>query len=86
MIKIADIIRNKYEQFDWLPEWVEYAETIPPIDPALCFYKAVIRYGLDCIEPEELRAEDLQYFNEKVRPELDRQHHKMDKRKKRRGI
>ncbi len=78
------ILQNKYEQFLWLPEWAKYGDTVPPVTPALNFYMAIAEYGLDCIEPKGLRDEDLEYFNTHVRPELDRQHREMDKRKNRR--
>ncbi len=80
------VINNSYEQFLWLPEWAKYGKTVPPVTPALNFYMAIAKYGLDCIEPKGLRDEDLKYFNEFVRPELDRQHREMDKRINRKRI
>ena len=61
-------------RFVWLSEWCEYSKTIADDAQQLSFNWAVALYGLKCEEPKKLEGDVLRYFNERVRPELDRQH------------
>lgn len=63
-----------FKHFVWLPAWAEYAENIKDDAQQLAFNWAVALYGLKCQEPKGIEGDVLRYFNEKVRPELDRQH------------
>lgn len=63
-----------FKRFIWLKEWYEYSQTIKGDAQQLAFNWAVALYGLKCQEPKGIDGEVLRYFNERVRPELDRQH------------
>ncbi len=63
-----------YEMFHFMPEWLEYAESINNPKTELVFFDAISKYGCYEIEPTEIGGEDLDYFNAQIRPELDRQH------------
>jgi len=63
-----------FKKFYWLEEWTEYADTITDDSKRLAFNWAVALYGLKCQEPKGIGGDVLRYFNERVRPELDRQH------------
>lgn len=68
-------------KFRWHKEWYDYSETINNKSVQNAFKWAIIAYGLDCQEPTDLQGEVLRYFNESVRPELDKQHKKFSKNK-----
>lgn len=68
-----------YEKFRFLPEWLEYSESINDPKRELAFFDSISKYGCYEIEPTEIGGEDLDYFNAQVRPELDRQHEIMKK-------
>lgn len=67
-----------FEKFRWQVEWMKYAATLSH-DEEQAFNWSVILYGLKCEEPTKLQGASLEYFNTKVRPELDRQHKKLRK-------
>lgn len=70
-----------YKKFRWFIEWLEYSETLPKdIQPV--FSRAISTYGLFAIEPTDLQGDALNYFNEKIRPELNRQHKRLREGKK----
>ena len=68
-----------YNVFNWLSDWVGYANAINNESRERTFYDAIANYGCFVIEPTDLSGEDLDYFNTEVRPELDRQHEIMRK-------
>lgn len=63
-----------YEMFHFMPEWLEYAESINDPKRELAFFDSISKYGCYEIEPTGIGGGDLNYFNAQVRPELDRQH------------
>lgn len=73
-----------YPKFLWLPIWVIYTESICNPQDEFLIHEAIARYGLYCEEPNITNPEHLKYFNDVIRPELDRQHRKMDKAIRRR--
>lgn len=70
---------NNAKPFLWHRKWVEFSDTLPEQEQ-LPFYEAVARYGLKGEEPKGLCVEAMEYFNAKVRPELDRQHKRMGRK------
>ena len=66
-----------YNKFRWFAEWVEYCKTLYDDSEQLAFHEAIAKYGLECEEPIRITGAALEYFNMKVRPELDRQHKRM---------
>lgn len=62
-----------YEYFIFVQDWWAFARTLQPKE-----HNALIRqiacYGLYGIAPIELCGDTLRYFNEVVRPDLDKQH------------
>lgn len=76
--------RVEYPKFRWFRTWVEYADSICNIQEATSFYDSIATYGLYKYEPTITNPEHLKYFNDVIRPELDSQHRKMDKAKRRR--
>lgn len=63
----------KPPKFWWLREWVEYMDEITSVPEALNFARSVANYGLFGDEPYRLTGDELEYFNEAVRPVLDEQ-------------
>lgn len=70
---------DKYEKFRWFAEWLEFEETLPDIDDRAAFNMAIKDYGLSGIVRHDLHGAALEYFNTHVRPELDRQHKRLEK-------
>ena len=68
-----------YEKFRWFAEWVAYCETLHDDMEQLAFHESIAKYGLKGEEPTEIAGAALEYFNQKIRPELDRQHERMRK-------
>lgn len=60
-------------KFWWLREWVEYLDEITSVTEQLNFARSIANYGLFGDEPYRLTGEELEYFNEAVRPVLDEQ-------------
>lgn len=81
---MCDIIKNStYPKMRFWGEWLRHIDTMPRDEgDALLF--AIAGYGLREIEPTkyELTAEAVEYFNTKIRPELDRQHKRFNAGKK----
>lgn len=65
--------RYAYEKFRWFIAWLEFDNTLPK-EEQFPFRWAIIKYGLYEIEPADIQGPALDYFNEVIRPELDRQH------------
>ena len=76
--------RAEYPKFRWFGAWVEYADSICNDHDQYLMHEAIARYGLYKEEPTITNPEDLQYFNNVIRPNIDAQHRKMDKAKRRR--
>lgn len=53
--------------------WLEYAYTMPQRDCG-AFLRQLVRYGFYHAEPEELNAEQMEYFNKEIRANLDKQY------------
>lgn len=61
--------------FYFFKEWYEFADRLTDSE-RLSFYRAVVYYGLDEEEPVNLNGDSLKYFNEVIRPNIDKQHSK----------
>lgn len=72
----------KYEHFKFNIEWLEECERQPTKEQNSALYYAIVFYGLNEIEPQGLTPEVLEYFNNEIRPELDRQHERLNEGKK----
>lgn len=68
--------------FWWRVEWVEYMDSIQSNPERLNFARSVAEYGLFGNEPYCLTCEDLDYFNDVVRPDLDGQRKRLKEGKK----
>lgn len=68
--------------FWWRAEWVEYMDGIQSNTEKLNFARSIAEYGLFGKEPYRLSCEDLEYFNEVVRPDLDVQRKRLKEGKK----
>lgn len=62
--------------FNFYAEWVKFGDKIKDDEERINYYRAISRYGAFCKEPNGLRGDALDYFQTKIRPELDRQHQK----------
>jgi hypothetical protein len=76
----------KYPYIKILPEWITYAEQSKARAAAkkqrYSVLLAIIEYGAVCREPEGLPEDELEWFNRVVRPEIDRQHKRMEEGRK----
>jgi len=66
-------MESKYPKFRWHRAWVEYTRTLPE-SQQLALMESIAHYGLYDEEPKGLDDDVLAYFNEIIRPNLDRQH------------
>lgn len=66
-------MESKYDKFRWLKKWVDYSSSLND-NQKLALSQSIARYGLNDEEPQGLDEAVLGYFNEAIRPELDRQH------------
>lgn len=64
--------------FWWRADWVEYMDGIQSNPEKLNFARSIAEYGLFGKEPYRLSCEDLEYFNEVIRPDLDEQRKRME--------
>ncbi len=71
-------IQSKYKKFRWFAKWLEYANKLPD-EEERTFNRSVIMYGLRKEEPVKLTGNTLDYFNTHIRPEIDRQHKRLDR-------
>lgn len=72
-------VRAKYDKFRWFAKWLEFEDTLPDIDDRAAFRLAIKDYGLYGVIRHDLQGAALEYFNTHVRPELDRQHKRLEK-------
>lgn len=54
--------------------WWGYLEELPTLEARMRLNTAILRYGLEGEDPEGLNVEDRAFFNETVKPDIDRQH------------
>lgn len=73
--------KPKYLRFRFSPEWLEYIDTLPKEDGDNLLLQ-IRAYALYDAEPEELTPEAQEYFNREIRPELDRQHKRLNEGKR----
>lgn len=72
------INQGRYDKFRWFKKWMAFEQTLPP-EERWSFSYTIMRYGLDSELNVDLKGEALSYFNEHIKPEIDRQHCRMDK-------
>lgn len=70
-------MKAKEPYFWWRKEWYEYMKQITSTVEAVNFARTVAVYGLYGKDANLLCGDDLCYFNEVVRPDLDKQRKKM---------
>lgn len=71
----------RYAYFDWGNGWMDYVLSLKSEDEQKTLHSAIVHYGHNEDLPTALSGASLDFFNNKVRPELDRQHKAYDKRK-----
>lgn len=62
-----------YEYFIFLPEWWSFINTLPQ-EQGTQLIKGIARYGLYGCTDVRLDGSAAQYFTQRVRPNLDKQH------------
>ena len=70
--------QKKYPKFWWRTSWMEYELNLPEMEKRLFSY-AITLYGVWGKYDGCLSGESLSYFEKEVKPDLDRQHQRMDK-------
>lgn len=73
--------KAKYPKFRFLLEWLEYIDSLPKGDGDSLLLQ-IGAYGIREEEPETLTPEAQEYFNREIRPELDRQHRRLNEGKR----
>lgn len=63
-------------QFDFYAEWVKFGDTLQDMQERINYYRAISRYGVYNETPKNLTGKTLAYFNERVRPMIDKQRKK----------
>lgn len=71
----------KYEHFKFSIEWLAECERQSTTEQNTALYYAIVFYGLGEKEPQGLSPEAMEYFNREIRPELDRQHKRLNEGK-----
>lgn len=71
----------KYDRFSFAPEWLEYIDSLPRIDGGRLLMQ-IRFYAFFETEPETLTPEAQEYFNREIRPDLDRQHKRLNEGKR----
>ena len=69
---------NRGMDFNFYADWVKFGDRLQDMQERIDFYKAISRYGCYGEEPKNLKGASLEYFNEKVRPNIDKQHRRMN--------
>lgn len=67
---------SKGTEFNFLADWVKFGDSLSDSQERYGFYMAISRYGVYGEEPKNLKGATLDYFNTKVRPNIDEQHKK----------
>lgn len=65
---------SKGTEFNFLADWVKFGNSLSDSQERYGFYMAISRYGVYGEEPKNLKGAALDYFNTKVRPNIDKQH------------
>ena len=78
---IMDKSVREYPKFKFQPEWAYYIDKLDDWKRQLSMYDNISLYGCYGVEDEFLHADDEAYFDNKIRPELDRQHKLLDEGK-----
>lgn len=73
--------KPKYLRFRFSPEWLEYIGSLQKEDGDNLLLQ-IRAYALYEAEPEKLTPEAQEYFNREIRPELDRQHKRLNEGKR----
>ncbi len=70
-----------FGKFRFFGEWLDYIDRLSKeAQPGLMYY--IFAYGFHETEPDELTPEAQEYFNRVIRPELDRQHKRLNEGKR----
>lgn len=72
--------KAKYSKFRFFAEWLEYIDSLPKLDGDNLLLQ-IRAYALYEATPEDLTPEADDYFNRVVRPELVRQHKRLNEGK-----
>lgn len=72
----------KYTRFGFRTEWLKFIEDLPTPKEQSDTFHAVSEYGLKEAEPQGLTPEAMEYFNNEIRPDLDRQHKRINEGKR----
>lgn len=67
---------SKGTEFNFIADWVKFGDSLRDSLERYDFYMAISRYGVYGEEPKNLKGATLDYFNTKVRPNIDEQHKK----------
>lgn len=67
-------MEHKYKKFRFHKSWHIFIEKLSEDAQKVALFDAIARYGIDDIEPKGLEGEALRYFDDVVRPNLDKQH------------
>lgn len=78
---IRDKSVREYPKFKFQPEWVYYIDKLDDWRRKLSMYDNISLYGCYGVEDEFLHDDDKAYFDKKIRPELDRQHKRLEEGK-----
>ena len=73
--------RPKYLKFSFSSDWLAFIDTLPKADGDSLLLQ-IRAYALYEAEPEELTPEAAEYFNNEIRPDLDRQHKRLNEGKR----
>lgn len=65
---------NRGMDFNFYADWVKFGDGLHDGQERYKFYMAISRYGVFGEEPKSLKGATLEFFNTKVRPNIDQQH------------
>lgn len=71
----------KYDRFSFDPKWLEYIDSLPKAAGGSLLMQ-IRFYAFFETEPETLTPEAQEYFNREIRPDLDRQHRRLNEGKR----
>lgn len=55
-------------------DWAKFGDALQDMQEQINYYRAIFEYGTYGKEPESLTGNTLAYFDENVRPMIDKQH------------
>lgn len=70
----------KYYKYHFYKTWADRIRSFKDLDVQWNLYHAVDDYGLHGIEPTTLTGDALEFFNTEVRPNLDIQHKRYERK------